>query len=74
MSLEAVAAGAVLRRLLSKLDPNKPLPPPHFVTTSTYTIISAYVIAQYAVHSPLDVMHVLWGALLAALLVMPLLP
>jgi len=75
MTLEAAAAGAALRQLLKKLDPNLPaLPPLHFVTVSTYTFTSAFIILQYIRHvlGRPDAMYVLWGVLLATLLIMPL--
>lgn len=76
LALEAAFASALLRRMLSRLDPNLPaLPLPHFVTVSTYSISSMFLIFQYFKHMHqlgIDPAHVLWGALLAVLLLMPL--
>ncbi|MFZ8839729.1 MAG: hypothetical protein ACO2PM_12650 [Pyrobaculum sp.] len=76
LALEAAAASVLLRWMLNKLDPDLPaLPFQHFVTVSTYSISSTFLVWLYFKHVfqlGIDLAYMLWGVLLAVLLMMPL--
>jgi len=72
LALEAFIASTLLDSLLGELDPNLPaLPLPHFISTSTYTIESAFIIAKNLVTAaqPTELLH---AVLLATILATPL--
>jgi hypothetical protein len=73
MLLGAAAASVVSRQLFNKPDPDLPAPPLYSAALNVYSFVSVLVMIIYITQSPLDLIHALSEALLAILIIAPLL-